>query len=59
MSAWIANQPDPKPSRPEAICEAVTEHLKAKGYLGGTATGTLSNEPHLPTAASLDGSEKS
>ncbi|AWN39976.1 hypothetical protein U8607_16155 [Methylobacterium durans] len=25
----------------------LTEHLKAAGYLGGTATSTLSNEPHL------------
>jgi hypothetical protein len=28
----------------------LTDHLKAEGYLGGTATGTLSNEPHLATA---------
>ncbi|TGD96200.1 hypothetical protein EU555_24920 [Methylobacterium nonmethylotrophicum] len=33
LDAWIADQPDPKPSRPEAIREAVAEHLKAKGYL--------------------------
>jgi hypothetical protein len=33
LDAWIAEQPDPKPSRPEAIREALTEHLKAKGYL--------------------------
>lgn len=33
LDAWIADQPDPKPSRPEAIREAVTEHLKAKGYI--------------------------
>ena len=33
LDAWIADQPDPKPSRPEAIRTAVTEHLKAKGYL--------------------------
>lgn len=33
LDAWIAAQPDPKPSRPEAIREAVSEHLKAKGYL--------------------------
>lgn len=33
LDAWIADHPDPKPSRPEAIREAVAEHLKAKGYL--------------------------
>lgn len=32
LDAWIADQPDPKPSRPEAIREALAEHLKAKGY---------------------------
>jgi hypothetical protein len=25
----------------------LTEHLKAEGYLGGTATSTLGNEPHI------------
>ena len=33
LDAWIAGQPDPKPSRPEAIREAVTEHLKTMGFL--------------------------
>ena len=33
LDAWIADHPDPKPSRPEAIREALSEHLKAKGYL--------------------------
>lgn len=33
LDAWIEAQPDPKPSRPEAIREALAEHLKAKGYL--------------------------
>ncbi|MGF3027976.1 hypothetical protein ACQVP2_34940 [Methylobacterium aquaticum] len=33
LDAWIADQPNPKPSRPEAIREALAEHLKAKGYL--------------------------
>lgn len=33
LDAWIADQPDPKPSRPEAIREAVSEHLKARGYI--------------------------
>ncbi|TXN01842.1 hypothetical protein FV222_10180 [Methylobacterium sp. WL103] len=32
LDAWIAEHPDPKPSRPEVIREAVAEHLKAKGY---------------------------
>jgi len=33
LDAWIAGRPDPKPTRPEALREAFTEHLKAKGYL--------------------------
>ena len=33
LDAWIADHPDPQPSRPEAIREALAEHLKAKGYL--------------------------
>lgn len=33
LDAWIADQPDPKPTRPEAMRHALTEHLKAKGYL--------------------------
>jgi hypothetical protein len=33
LDAWIENHPEPKPSRPEAIREAISEHLKAKGYL--------------------------
>lgn len=33
LDTWISDQPDPKPSRPEAIREALSEHLKAKGYL--------------------------
>ncbi|GEP01898.1 hypothetical protein GCM10007887_25240 [Methylobacterium haplocladii] len=33
LDAWIADQPEPKPSRPEAVRVAVAEHLKAKGYL--------------------------
>lgn len=33
LDAWIDAHPEPKPSRPEAIREALTEHLKAKGYL--------------------------
>ncbi|MGE8127872.1 hypothetical protein ACQKQD_12925 [Methylobacterium sp. NPDC080182] len=37
LDAWIEAQPDPKPSRPEAIREALAEHLKAKGFLKGEA----------------------
>jgi len=33
LDAWIADQPDPRPSRSDVIREALTEHLKAKGYL--------------------------
>ncbi|TXN72991.1 hypothetical protein FV230_03060 [Methylobacterium sp. WL6] len=33
LDAWISEHPEPKPSRPEVIREAVAEHLKAKGYL--------------------------
>ncbi|TXM67120.1 hypothetical protein FV229_10955 [Methylobacterium sp. WL120] len=32
LDAWIADHPDPKPSRPAVIREAVAEHLRAKGY---------------------------
>jgi hypothetical protein len=31
VDAWIANQPKPKPSRPEAIRRLVARGLKAKG----------------------------
>ncbi|MGU3538881.1 ribbon-helix-helix domain-containing protein [Methylobacterium sp. A54F] len=33
LDALITAQPDPKPSRPDVIREALSEHLKAKGYL--------------------------
>jgi hypothetical protein len=33
LDALIADQPDPKPSRPEVLRGALAEHLKAKGYL--------------------------
>lgn len=36
----------------------LTDHLKAEGYLGGTATGTLSNEPHLASAAAPASAKK-
>lgn len=31
LDAWIADPPDPKPTRREAIREAPADHLKAKG----------------------------
>ncbi|TXN44625.1 hypothetical protein [Methylobacterium sp. WL7] len=33
LDAWIADQPNPKPSRQEVVREALTAHLKTKGYL--------------------------
>jgi hypothetical protein len=33
LDALIEARLDPKPSRPEVIREALTEHLRAKGYL--------------------------
>jgi hypothetical protein len=33
LDAWIADQPDPKPSRPEAIREALMEWLAGHGYV--------------------------
>ncbi|GJD74108.1 hypothetical protein CFIICLFH_2341 [Methylobacterium goesingense] len=33
LDALIADQPDPKPSRPDVLREALAEHLKTKGYL--------------------------
>lgn len=32
LDAWIAAQPDPKPSRPEAIRYALTDWLMGQGY---------------------------
>ncbi|TXM95016.1 hypothetical protein FV232_27125 [Methylobacterium sp. WL30] len=32
LDAWIAEHPEPKPSRPQVIREAVAAHLRAKGY---------------------------
>ena len=32
LDAWIAEQPEPRPSRPEAMRRAATEHLRAIGY---------------------------
>lgn len=33
LDAWIADQPDPKPSRPEAIRHALTDWLIGHGYV--------------------------
>ena len=33
LDTWIAEQPEPRPSRPEAMRRAAAEHLRAKGYL--------------------------
>lgn len=33
LDAWIADQPDPKPSRPEAIRHALTDWLTGQGYV--------------------------
>lgn len=33
LDAWIADQPDSKPSRPEASRVALAEHLKVKDYV--------------------------
>jgi Arc/MetJ-type ribon-helix-helix transcriptional regulator len=33
LDAWIADQPDPKPSRPEAVRHALADWLAAQGYV--------------------------
>jgi hypothetical protein len=33
LDAWIADQPDPKPTRPEAIRHALTDWLTGQGYV--------------------------
>lgn len=33
LDAWIADQPDPKPSRPEAIRHALNDWLIGQGYV--------------------------
>jgi len=33
LDAWIEAQPDPKPSRPEAIRHALTNWLNGQGYV--------------------------
>jgi hypothetical protein len=38
LDAWISDQPNPKPTRPEAIRQALTEWLIGKGLLKAVAT---------------------
>lgn len=33
LEAWIADQPEPKPSRPEVIRHALTDWLPGQGYV--------------------------
>ncbi len=33
LDAFAADQPEPAPSRPEAVRRALADHLRAKGYL--------------------------
>ena len=33
LDAFAADQPEPAPSRPEAVRRALAEHLRTKGYL--------------------------
>ena len=33
LDAFVADHPEPKPSRPEAVRRALADHLRAKGYL--------------------------
>jgi hypothetical protein len=37
IDRWIADQPAPKPTRPEAIRRLVTDALKAKSSISGVA----------------------
>lgn len=37
LDAWIARQPEPRPSRPEAIRRLVHDNLRAYGYSSGSA----------------------
>ncbi len=33
LDGWIAAEPEPQPSRSEAVRRALADHLRAKGYL--------------------------
>ena len=33
LDAYIATMPAPRPTRPEAMRQALADHLRAKGYL--------------------------
>ena len=39
LDRWIAAQPEPRPSRPEAIRRLVGEKLKSQGYFTATQRG--------------------
>ncbi|WP_264047992.1 toxin-antitoxin system HicB family antitoxin [Methylobacterium flocculans] len=49
---------DDQRSLTSLVEKLLSDHLKANGYLGGTATGTLSNEPHLATAETPGSAKK-
>lgn len=38
LDGWIASEPDPQPSRSEAVRRALADHLRAKGYLPDEST---------------------
>ncbi|POR40421.1 hypothetical protein CRT23_24150 [Methylobacterium sp. V23] len=46
---------DDQRSLTSLVEKLLSDHLKAHGYLGGTVTGTLSNEPHLASATPSGG----
>ncbi len=33
LDAWISEQPEPRPGRPEVMRVALSDYLRAKGYL--------------------------
>ena len=37
LDAFAADQPEPKPGRPEAVRRALADHLRAKGYLAAAS----------------------
>ena len=39
LDAFAADQPEPAPSRPEAVRRALADHLRAKGYLPAASEG--------------------